>query len=212
MIANLITLIRIIMTFFVVGLLNRNFYLNIAMFVTIIVIIMMDWFDGLIARKYEETSKFGALFDIAGDRIVENIFWMYFAAIGLISVWVPIIVVSRGFLTDLLRTMAFSKGKTPFGEKTMMESGWAKVLVSSHASRGIYAGLKVAAFCYLAGLLVIKSAITEFGISPPMNLLTLIGQILVYVVVVMCVIRGFPVIWDGRKYLLEGLNEKSSDI
>jgi len=205
MTANLITLIRIALTFIAVGLLNINFYLNIAMFVLIVVIIMLDWLDGFIARKYSESTSFGALFDIAGDRIVENIFWMYFAVIGLISVWVPIVVVSRGFLTDLLRTMAFARGKTPFGEKTMMESAWARVLVSSRVSRGVYAGLKVAAFCYLAALLVLESAATKFGITPPATIG--IGcQILVYTVVVMCIIRGFPVIWDGRKYLLENIN------
>lgn len=127
MTANLITLIRIVLTFVAVGLLNINFYLNIAMFVLILIIIVLDWLDGFIARKHGEASGFGALFDIAGDRIVENIFWMYFAVIGLISVWVPMIVISRGFLTDLLRTMVFAKGKTPFGEKTMMQSSWARV-------------------------------------------------------------------------------------
>jgi CDP-diacylglycerol--glycerol-3-phosphate 3-phosphatidyltransferase len=206
MIANFITLIRIILTFVVVGLLDINFYLNIAMLIIIFVIIMLDWLDGFIARKYDETSRFGALFDIAGDRIVENIFWIYFAAIDLISVWVPIIVTSRGFLTDLLRTMAFMKGKTPFGDKTMMESRWAKVLVSSPISRGLYAGLKVAAFCYLTGLLVLRSAILKFGAKLPIESLHVGGQILVYIVVVICVVRGAPVIWDGRKYLMESIN------
>ena len=87
--ANLITLIRLILTFFVVALFNINFYTNVAMFVMIIIIIAMDWLDGLVARKRGEASKFGALFDIAGDRIVENIFWIYFATIGMVSVWVP---------------------------------------------------------------------------------------------------------------------------
>jgi CDP-diacylglycerol--glycerol-3-phosphate 3-phosphatidyltransferase len=201
MTANLITLIRIALTFVAVGLLNINFYLNIAMFALILIIIMLDWLDGFIARRYAEASSFGALFDIAGDRIVENIFWMYFAVVGLISVWVPMIVISRGFLTDLLRTMAFARGKTPFGEKTTMQSPWARVLVSSRVSRGIYAALKVAVFCYLAALLIVKSAVLEFGITLPSGLH--VGcLILVYIVVVMCVVRGLPVIWDGRKYLL----------
>lgn len=204
MIANLITLIRIILTFVAVGLLGENFYLDIVMFFLILVIIMMDWLDGLIARKHGGASEFGALFDIAGDRIVENVFWIYFAVSGLISVWVPIVVISRGFMTDLLRTMAFAKGKTPFGKKTMMESSWARALVSSHITRGIYAGLKVVAFCYLAGLMVLENAPENFIISPSSRLNT-IGQIVVYIVVGMCIIRGIPVIWDGRKYLMENM-------
>ncbi len=202
--ANIITLIRLILTFFVVALFNINFYTNIAMFIMIIIIIAMDWLDGLVARRRGEASKFGALFDIAGDRIVENIFWIYFAVIGMVSIWVPIIVVSRGFLTDLIRTMAFTKGKTPFGEKTMMESWWARAMVSSHISRGIYAFFKVISFCYLAGLLTLKSAVPEFSLSissGTISILTIIGAVIVYTTVVMCVIRGLPVIWDGRKYL-----------
>jgi CDP-diacylglycerol--glycerol-3-phosphate 3-phosphatidyltransferase len=187
-----------------IGLLGSNFYLNVAISILIFIIIMMDWLDGLIARRYGETSDFGALFDIAGDRIVENIFWIYFAVVGLISVWAPAIIVSRGFLTDMLRTMAFSKGKTPFGEKTMMESGWAKMLVSSRVSRGVYAGLKAFTFCYLAVLIVLKSARLKFGMTPP-NELYLAGHILAYIVAIMRIVRGVPVIWDGRKCLSESL-------
>lgn len=203
--ANLITIIRIILTFVAVGLLGKNFYLNIAMFFLILIIIVMDWLDGIIARRYGETSEFGALFDIAGDRIVENIFWIYFAVYGLISVWVPIIVISRGFMTDLLRTMAFAKGKTPFGKKTMMESSWARAIVSSHITRGIYAALKVVAFCYLAGLIVFENVPERFAMPSPSSMFYTIGQIIVYIVVAMCIIRGIPVIWDGRKYLMEDM-------
>jgi len=207
MIANSITLVRVALTFVVVALLNHNFYINIAMFVLILIIIMLDWLDGFIARKYNETSRFGALFDIAGDRIVENIFWIYFTVAGLISIWIPIIVISRGFLTDLLRTMAFSRGKTPFGEKTMMDSAWAKVLVSSRLSRGLYASMKVIAFCYLAALLVLESATLKFDVTFSYELLSNVGHILAYIVLGMCIIRGFPVIWDGRKYLLESIQK-----
>ncbi len=205
MIANTITLVRIALTFIVVGLLRINFHLNVAMFVLILVIMMLDWLDGFLARKLGEATRFGALFDIAGDRIVENIFWIYFAVVGLTSVWVPMIVISRGFLTDLVRAMAFAKGKTPFGQKTMMDSAWARLLVASRPSRGIYNGLKIAAFCYLAALLVVASAPWRLGAALPGGWLYGVRHLLVYAVVLMCVVRGFPVIWDGRRYLLESV-------
>lgn len=204
MIANTITMVRIALTLIAVGLLSiNNFYLNIGMFVLVVIIIMLDWLDGFIARKLGEASRFGALFDIAGDRIVENIFWIYFAVAGLISFWVPVIVISRGFLTDLVRAMAFAKGKTAFGEQTMISAAWARLLVSSRVSRGIYAGLKVAAFCYLTALLVLGSAPARLGLPSPGGLLYVGSQVIVYTVVGMCVIRGVPVVWDGRRYLLE---------
>jgi len=204
--ANLITLIRLILVFVVVALFNINFYANLAMLIMTIIIIAMDWADGYVARKNGTASDFGALFDIAGDRIVENVLWIYFAVVGLVPFWVPLIVVVRGFATDFIRSIAFTKGRTPFGKKTMMDSDWAKALVSSRMSRGIYAVSKVVAFCYLAGILTLRSAITEFSLSIPdglMNAFIIIGAVIVYTTVAMCIIRGLPVIWDGKKYILD---------
>lgn len=203
--ANLITLIRLILVFVVVGLFNINFYANVAMFALTIVIIAMDWADGYVARKKGTASDFGALFDIAGDRIVENVLWIYFAVVGLVPFWVPAVVLARGFITDLLRSVAFAtKGKTPFGEKTMMKSSWARALVSSRISRGVYAFSKVVAFCYMAAILTLRSAIAEFSLpiqGSVLNTIVIIGSIIVYITLGMCIIRGLPVIWDGRRYL-----------
>ena len=203
--ANLITLIRLILVFVVVALFNINFYANLAMLIMTIIIIAMDWADGYVARKKGTSSDFGAMFDIAGDRIVENVLWIFFAVVQLVPFWVPIIVVVRGFITDLIRSMAFTKGKTPFGKKTMMDSNWAKALVSSRISRGIYAVSKVVAFCYLAGILTLNSAVSQFSLTIPdgvMNVLIIVGAVIVYITVAMCIIRGLPVVWDGRKYFL----------
>ena len=207
--ANLITLIRLILVFVAVALFNINFYANTAMFALIIVIIWLDWADGYVARKRGTASDFGALFDIAGDRIVENVLWIYFAIVNLVPFWVPMIVLTRGFVTDLLRSMAFAtKGKTPFGSKTMMRSGWARALVSSRISRGIYAVSKVVSFCYFAAILTLKSAISEFSLpiqGNMLNILLIIGSGIAYVTVAMCIIRGLPVLWDGRKYLMSSV-------
>jgi len=202
--ANMITLIRLILVFVVVALFNINFYTNLAMLIMTIIVIMLDWADGYVARKQGTASDFGALFDIAGDRIVENVLWIYFAVINMVPFWVPIIVVVRGFVTDMIRSMAFAKGKTPFGKKTMMDSSWAKAIVSSRISRGIYAVSKVVAFCYLAGILTLNSAVSEFSLAIPdsiMKAFVIIGAVIVYITIGMCIIRGLPVIWDGRKYL-----------
>jgi CDP-diacylglycerol---glycerol-3-phosphate 3-phosphatidyltransferase len=204
--ANMITLIRLILVFVVVALFNINFYANLAMLIMTIIIIVMDWADGYVARKQGTTSDFGALFDIAGDRIVENVLWIYFAVVNLVPFWVPMIVIVRGFVTDLIRSVAFAQGKTPFGKKTMMDSKWAKALVSSRISRAVYAVSKVVAFCYLAGILTLNSAISEFSISIPdgiMKSLIIVGAVIVYLTIAMCIVRGIPVIWDGRKYFAE---------
>ena len=84
-----------------------------------------------------------------GDRIVENLYWMSFCALGWISVLVPIIVLTRGIVTDSLRSLALAQGFTAFGEKTMMQGKIAKFIVASNFSRFTYAVCKALAFLLL---------------------------------------------------------------
>lgn len=206
MTANIITLSRIGLVFAAVLLFETGFYGQMLAFLLTILIIYMDALDGYVARKLKTASDLGALLDITGDRIVENVYWIYFSAVGMISFWVPIIVIARGFLTDSLRSVAFAEGKTAFGERTMMRSRFTRLLVSSRFSRGVYGVSKAVIFCYLGGLIALRGAMVRFSFTLPQELLfslDLAGQAVVYVVLAMCVIRGLPVLWDGRVYLLE---------
>ena len=206
MTANIITLSRIGLVFVAVLLFGTGFYGQFAAFLLTILIIYMDALDGYVARKLNTASDLGALLDITGDRIVENVYWIYFTAIGMISLWIPIIVIARGFLTDSLRSIAFAEGKTAFGERTMMRSQFSRFLVSSRFSRGVYGVSKAIIFCYLGGLIALRGAMSQFSFTLSSDLLFslhLVGQVIAYVVLVMCLIRGIPVLWDGRVYLLE---------
>ncbi len=202
--ANLVTLIRIFLVFLVIGLYKVNtIACGIAVLLTIATL-YMDALDGIIARRLGIESDLGAMFDIAGDRIVENVFWVYFASIGMASFWAAAIVVARSFLIDWLRTLAFIEaGQTAFGSKTMMQSRWAKALVSSRFSRALYGFTKAVVFVYLGAVLLIQSGQAEYGwsIGVSTELLLLIGQVIVWLTVVMCLVRGVPVIWDSQDVL-----------
>ena len=198
MIANLITLFRLILVFVVISLFGVHLYLDILLVGLIGLILFLDAVDGYVARRLNQTSDFGALFDIVGDRIVECIFWVYFAVVGLIPFWIPVIVIARGFFTDGLRSAAFAEGKTAFGENTMMSSKWTRALTSSRTSRSVYGITKTLAFLYLGGVIAFKNS----GAFPEMIIgLELAGVILSTVVVAMCLIRGLPVLVDGWKYV-----------
>ena len=91
--ANIITLSRICFVFVVIGLLYctecpTSYYA--ALFLTAI-LMWFDGLDGFVARKFNISSRFGALLDIMGDRIVENAFWISFCALGWINVIIPLI-------------------------------------------------------------------------------------------------------------------------
>ena len=61
--------------------------------------IALDGVDGYIARKRNLATPLGAQLDILGDRVVENLFFTFFAATGLISFWIPVLFFVRGTLT-----------------------------------------------------------------------------------------------------------------
>jgi CDP-diacylglycerol--glycerol-3-phosphate 3-phosphatidyltransferase len=198
MISNLITLIRFTLVFIVVALYGRNVYLDLLMIAATALILWLDAVDGYVARKLKQTSDFGALFDIVGDRVVENVLWIYFAAAGVIPFWFPMIVIARGFVTDGLRSAAFAKGKTAFGEKTMMRSAWTQALTSSRASRSIYGVFKTVTFLYLGAIIAMKTA------APPTEYIEgfgMAGVVIAAIAVAMCIIRGLPVLIDGWEYV-----------
>src|SRR5918994_6780393 len=121
--ANLITIGRLALLYFVIWLLYvGNVQIITLCMVLIIVVFASDGLDGWVARRRGSTSQFGAMFDIAGDRVVENALWIVFADLGLIGVWVPLLVMTRGFLVDGLRAISYSEGMTAFGDKNMMRS------------------------------------------------------------------------------------------
>jgi CDP-diacylglycerol---glycerol-3-phosphate 3-phosphatidyltransferase len=172
-----------------------------AIFLTLAAI-ALDGLDGYLARTRGLATPLGAQFDILGDRIVENLFFTFFAASGLISFWVPVFFFVRGTLTDFLRGMAARSGRVGFGRNSMLEGWWGRRLVASRASRALYAVLKCVCFCCLGLILPLRHVPTPNWLNPVSQAwLFTIAQTLVCATVTLCAIRAVPVIWEGRQYL-----------
>ncbi len=170
--------------------------------------IALDGLDGYLARTRGLATPLGAQLDILGDRVVENLFFTFFAVSGLVSLWVPVVFFVRGALTDFLRGLAARTGRSGFGPNSMLESWWGRVLVASRGSRAAYAALKCICFCYLGLLLPLPHVSVEWIGLTARQWLVGAGQILVAATVAFCILRGIPVLWEGRRYLASA--EKSS--
>lgn len=203
--ANLITLGRLILFFGTLGLIyTRALWLVLVALVLVIVVIASDALDGWVARRRGSTSEFGSVVDIAGDRIVEQCFWIVFAHLGLIGVWAPLLVVTRGIVIDTLRGLAFREGRTAFGPKTMARSPLTEWLTASRFMRGLYGIAKASAFVFLTGLFAALLPAARgtpveaaFGGGP----LWWLGWFFVYSSLVLTVVRGLPVVFDAWDYI-----------
>src|SRR5215510_5542072 len=207
---NLITLIRVALAFVSIALFRAGSYASLAALILLIVTLALDAVDGFVARRRRRASDAGAAFDIAADRIVESVFWIYFAAAGLITFWIPVIVIARGGLTDFLRAIAFKQGQTAFGQKTMMRTWWGRLLTGSRASRAAYGVVKCAAFfalglwLTLANLPELRAIIAGHG-DVLMNAVRAGAIALAVSTVIFCVARGVPVIIEGFRFFREDL-------
>jgi CDP-diacylglycerol---glycerol-3-phosphate 3-phosphatidyltransferase len=201
---NQITVARVAAAFAAVALFtlfNHSIAADVAAVLLTVTAIALDGLDGYVARRRGLATPLGAQLDILGDRVVENLFFTFFAVSGLISLWVPILFFVRGTLTDFLRSLAARVGRVGFGRNGMVETGWGQALVSSRGSRAAYASLKCVCFCYL-GMLLPLTHLPEEWLAPETRVLLLrAGHFLVSATAAFCIIRAVPVVWDGRRYL-----------
>ncbi|MBQ8168620.1 CDP-alcohol phosphatidyltransferase family protein [bacterium] len=192
--ANFVSIFRIFIMFYAAYLIyacEGNATAYVWALVLTIVAFALDGVDGFLARLLKEESKFGALLDIMGDRIVENTYWILFAVMGWINILFPIIAITRGFVTDTIRSAAMEQGLTPFG---MQVNPICKFITGSRFMRISYAVAKVVAF-----VLIVAAKIPN---CPHAGIVWEVGYWAAVFAIVFCVVRGIPVVLEA-KYLFK---------
>ena len=191
--ANLITLGRFILLIVLIVLVYaQNPKLQLVNCPLLVIIFVLDGVDGYVARKRNEASLFGAIFDIAIDRVVENVLWVVLVDLRIIPVWVAVVFLIRGFVVDSIRSQGASEGQTPFG---MIRSPIGKFIVASSFMRLFYGALKTVTFGFIF-LIQPWPALFPSFYTESQTMLTAVKWILVYATVTVCVIRGLPVIFE----------------
>ncbi|HEY9791320.1 MAG TPA: CDP-alcohol phosphatidyltransferase family protein [Candidatus Obscuribacterales bacterium] len=157
-----------------------------------IVVIWADALDGYFARKLNQATKLGGVLDIAGDRVVELTYWIVYAVLNWVPVWIPLLFLVRGNFVDAIRAQASEQGYTAFGSKTMMQSAVGKFIVSSNFMRFSYAVVKAVAFCLLIAGNTSQGKVT---------IVPTVAIYCAYIAAAICLLRGVPVLVEARGIL-----------
>lgn len=192
--ANFITLIRLMLVFLIIAFaLYGSPTLQLLTVPLFIIAIILDGMDGIIARARHEETLFGAVFDIAADRVIEMSMWILFIKLNIVSIWIGLIFITRGILVDSLRNQQSSRGKSPFD---IMKTSWGQFLVAGRFMRFFYGTVKLFTFSWCLFLLSFPYLVSN-------ALLTLyphfifIRSIFIYLTLALCLLRGIPVIWEA---------------
>jgi CDP-diacylglycerol---glycerol-3-phosphate 3-phosphatidyltransferase len=194
--ANAITLSRFPLLFiYIILLYTKNPTIIFWCVPFVVLITMMDMFDGIIARRFGEVSLLGSTLDIAVDRAFEIILWVVYANLKLVPVIIPIIVITRGTLTDTIRAVGMSTGKAAFDQ---VRHPISRFLVSSRFMRNVYGFIKGVAFAFVTatwGFICLE--------HPWNGWVHTTALIISWIAITITILRGLPVIIEGFSLLKE---------
>jgi len=198
---NKVTLLRVAVGFVAVCLFGRGAWANLTAVSLTVTTIALDALDGHIARKKKMATQVGAQLDILGDRMIENVYFTYFAVMGMVSLWLPVLFFARGAATDFIRGLAMKAGHSGWGANALLRTWWGQALVASRWSRGLYAAMKCLCFCYLGLELALTRgpvALVESTVDAH-AMIRLGAQTLTWTTAAFCLVRGLPVLVEGWK-------------
>lgn len=90
-------------------------WLGLAVF---IVASITDWLDGMVARRFNQTSDFGKFLDPLADKLLTISAMVMFCEWGSMPGWALMLVLAREFSVTGLRLIAVGKGK-------VIAAGWS---------------------------------------------------------------------------------------
>ncbi len=193
--ANIVSVSRVFVAYIAIAMLYmQTTWAYLIAFILTIIAFSMDGLDGYLARKLNQSSEWGSVLDILGDRIVEVSYWTAFAVLGWINILFPLVCVARAFTTDGIRSVALSQGMTAFGDKSMQSTKWGKFICASRFMRISYAVAKVLAFLLL--IAVNTPGLELWEGTPALHIITMVFA---WAAIIFCVVRAIPVVVESPK-------------
>ena len=169
----------------------NNFINNNGMIVAAIIFIvasLTDTADGMIARKYNLITDLGKFLDSLADKILVISVMIAFVELRRFSAWLLIIVILREFAVSGLRMIAAANNDVS-GARMIGKVKTATQMVGSTYLMFEPLLLKIFGFGF--------TGYANLGI----NAVTIVGDVLFGISMVMVVISGVDYLVKGKKYL-----------
>ena len=148
---------------------------------------LTDYFDGQIARKKNLITDLGKFLDALADKILVISILLGFIALGRVSAWLVMIIILREFAVSGLRMIAASKGE---------------VIAARMIGKTKTVTQMIAIIYLMFEPLLLKVTGSGFdGYPVAVNAVTVIGDVLMYICVIMTLISGIDYLIKGKKYL-----------
>lgn len=140
-----------------------------------------DAIDGHLARKNNQITVFGKLLDPVADKMLTTAALLGFLDMGLCSVWIPLIVLTREFAVTSMRLIASAQG----------------VVVPAN----IWGKIKTISQMVFTILIMLLGELYTVGILPSGFPLVIISNILLWITAILAVVSGVIYLLESRKFL-----------
>lgn len=189
---NKLTIARIVLAplFLLLAVWDFPFHYAVSL-VVFIAAALTDMFDGKIARKRNLITNFGKFLDPLADKMLTTAAFLLFLDGGVMDVWALMLVLTREFMVTSVRLIAAKEGKV------IAASMWGKAKTVAQFIAIIYMLTALEFSTWQSTLLA--------GFSLPDALFTvplIVGQVFIWISVVLTVIAGFEYVWLNREYFI----------
>jgi len=109
---NQLSILRIILTpVFVILFLSDTLILQYVSLIVFTIAVLTDWYDGYIARKYDNISEWGKFLDPLADKVLVITCLIIFNRFGYIPNWMVWIIIIRDLIITSLRLYSIKSTK-----------------------------------------------------------------------------------------------------
>ena len=148
---------------------------------------LTDCADGKIARKYNLITDLGKFLDSLADKILVISIMLAFIGLGRVSAWAVMIIILREFAVSGLRMIAAAKGE----------------VIAAKMIGKVKTVTQMIALIYLMfePLLLKIFGLGFNGYPIEINAVTIIGDVLFAICVIMTIVSGVDYLIKGKQYL-----------